>query len=165
MHTRTNAHVFTEIQCRGRKRLSLCFGASRGEREHLTPEARDAVVWPHLWFRFLKLLTPSSPLHLSSANRPPAQTLSPLRIYGPAPWSSLANCYWPQTGPKRHDGTGRLAAVATLRASSAVPPSLPGAPPFLHTGQIGLTEHGHLLQSHRPPHSTQRLSPAVYTQP
>lgn len=118
--------------------------ASRGERKHLTPEARDAAVWPRLWFRFPKLLTPFLLLHLSSANRPPARTLSPRRIYGPAPWSSLANCYWPQTGPKRHDGTGRLAAVATLRPSSAVLP-LSSAPPLLNKGQIRLTEHKHLL--------------------
>lgn len=121
------------------ERGSRCaWGAFKGEREHLTPEVRDAAVWPHLWFRFPKLLTPSSQCTCRVPIDPP-----PRPFHHREYMALLPGPVW-LIATERHDRTGRLAAVATLRPSSAVLP-LSGAPLFLSKGKIRLTEHKHLL--------------------
>ncbi|MEQ2160546.1 hypothetical protein GOODEAATRI_000343, partial [Goodea atripinnis] len=65
--------------------------ASRGQREHLTLQAREATVCPRLWFRFPKTPDTILTLHLSGAIRPPAKALSATRIYSSSHKSSLAN--------------------------------------------------------------------------
>lgn len=113
-------------------------GASKGERGHLTPEVRDAAVWPHLWFRFPKLLTPSS----QCTCRVPIDPLP--RPFHHREYMALLAGPVRLIATERHDRTGRLATVATLRPRSAVLP-LSGGPLLLSKGKIRLTEHKHFL--------------------
>lgn len=87
-HSYTYAHTFTKLQCVSRKSLQRLRRTSDPRSHRRCRLASSLVSIPSTPDAFLSL-------HLSGTNRPPAQTLSPQRIYGPAPWSSLPNCPWP----------------------------------------------------------------------
>lgn len=118
------AHTFTRYSVKGRKRLSLRFGASRGEREHLTPEARGAVVWPHLWFRFPKLLTPSSHCTCRAPVDPLPGPFHHKEYMTPLPGSVWLITPGLELASNTTTGLWRSAAVATQRPHRASPASL-----------------------------------------